>query len=438
MSITSFSRLGTANAFDASLANLEVRQTALTNLQQQMTSGKKITSPSDDPTGAAQAERAMNRIARIATDQRALEAQKNSISAAEGTLGTITDALQNFRDLVVSAGNGSTTPSDRVTIATQLKGLRDQVLNLANTLDSNGQPLFAALGSALKPFVGPQTTAPDYTFKGLPGPASSSEVTIPSTLDGDAAFMFQPSRDGAFNLSVGNSTTADGAIPALRTLQAQKLTITDSTQIADNADAAAATAPLPGPAYSTIQLAFTSVTTDPVTGITTAAYSVNETPAVPHPASGGSVNFKAGNPFTVSLPGMQFEVAGTPAVGDTITLAPSGSIFSALDTAIRDIGGAANKNAASQAVTQALQNVDIGLSKVASVRGQAGDLLNRADRITSNNDQRNIVQEANRSRAEDMDMIKGVSDFQNQQTGYQAALQSYAQVKKLSLFNFIS
>ncbi|MEN9467914.1 MAG: hypothetical protein RL081_1915, partial [Pseudomonadota bacterium] len=42
------------------------------------------------------------------------------------------------------------------------------------------------------------------------------------------------------------------------------------------------------------------------------------------------------------------------------------------------------------------------------------------------------------SRAEDLDMIKGVADFQNQQTGYQAALQSYAQVQKLSLFNYIS
>jgi flagellar hook-associated protein 3 FlgL len=64
-------------------------------------------------------------------------------------------------------------------------------------------------------------------------------------------------------------------------------------------------------------------------------------------------------------------------------------------------------------------------------------LLNRADRITSNNDNRTIQQEADRSRAEDVDMIKGISDFQNQQTGYSAALQSYAQVQKLSLFNFI-
>jgi flagellar hook-associated protein 3 FlgL len=45
--------------------------------------------------------------------------------------------------------------------------------------------------------------------------------------------------------------------------------------------------------------------------------------------------------------------------------------------------------------------------------------------------------EADRSRAEDLDMVKGISDFQNLQTGYSAALQTYAQIQKLSLFNFI-
>ena len=88
-------------------------------------------------------------------------------------------------------------------------------------------------------------------------------------------------------------------------------------------------------------------------------------------------------------------------------------------------------------MAQALTNIDIGLSKLSSVRGQAGDLLNRADRITTNQDKRSIQLEDDRSRAEDLDMTKGISDFQNQQTGYQAALQSYAQVQKLSLFNFI-
>ena len=53
-------------------------------------------------------------------------------------------------------------------------------------------------------------------------------------------------------------------------------------------------------------------------------------------------------------------------------------------------------------------------------------------------EKRSIQLEDDRSRAEDLDMIKGISDFQNQQAGYEAALKSYASVQKLSLFNFIS
>ena len=131
-------------------------------------------------------------------------------------------------------------------------------------------------------------------------------------------------------------------------------------------------------------------------------------------------------------------VIGSPANGDTITITPKASVFSVLDTAITDIGKATNANAANQAIAQALHNIDTGMARVSAVRGQAGDLLGRADRITATNEKRNIEQESNRSRAEDLDMIKGLSDFQNQQTGYQAALQSYAQVQKLSLFNYIS
>ena len=71
-------------------------------------------------------------------------------------------------------------------------------------------------------------------------------------------------------------------------------------------------------------------------------------------------------------------------------------------------------------------------------RGYAGELLNRADRITGDQEKRSIQLEGDRSRAEDLDMIQGISDFQNQQVGYEAALKSYAQVQKLSLFNFIS
>jgi flagellar hook-associated protein 3 FlgL len=417
MTTTSFSRIGSANTYDNALRNLSTRQSALSSLQENLTSGKKVVRASDDPTGAAQAERALNRISRIATDQRALESQRNSIAMAESTLGDVTDALQSFRELVVSAGNGTHTAADRKTIALQLTGLRDRIFAAANTKDTNGLPLFSALGSALAPFVGPQTTAPDYQFNGLPGQSASSEVAIPFALDGDGAFMLQSARDGAYNVSTST-------IPAPRTLTTSSVAVTNSSAVTVAAYA----------------IKITGVDTITTPGTTAITYDVTATPpgTTSSQTAPGYPSTQASNIAVAGMPGLSLSITGTPAVGDTVTIEPSPSLFSVLDDAIRDIGGAANSAAATQAVSQALGNIDIGMGRVSAVRGQAGDLLNRADRITSNQEARSIQLEGDRSRAEDLDMVKGISDFQKEQTGYQAALQSYAQVQKLSLFNYIS
>jgi flagellar hook-associated protein 3 FlgL len=48
-----------------------------------------------------------------------------------------------------------------------------------------------------------------------------------------------------------------------------------------------------------------------------------------------------------------------------------------------------------------------------------------------------VAHKTEQSNLEDLDMIEGISDFQNKQTGLQVALQSYAQVQRLSLFQYI-
>lgn len=309
--MTSLTRTATANAYANGVRQIDLRHTALTDLQEKLTSGKRVTRPSDDPTNAGNAERALMRLQRIATEQRALEAQRNAIAQGESTLGDATDALQRFRELTVSAGNGIHTPAERQDIVAELQNLRDEIFTLANKTDANGQPLFGALGSPQTPFSGPGA-APTYayTFNGLPGTAASSVVSIPYALDGNAAFML-PTR--------------------------------------------------------------------------------------------------------------------TP-----------NSVFGVLDQTIANLAAAPDNNTAIANVQTALDGIDAGMAALTAVRGQAGALLNRVDRISANQDKRSEQVAADRSRAEDLDMIKGVSDFQNQQTGYQAALQSYAQIQKLSLFNYVN
>ncbi len=416
--MTAFLRMGSANAYDTALRAITERQATLANLQENLTAGKRVLRASDDPTAAAQAERAITRLERIKTDQRALESQRNAIAQAEGTLSDVNDALQNFRELVVSAGNASFSARERQSVAEQLAGYRDQIFALANRKDTNGLPLFSALGSALAPFVGPQSLPTDYTFDGQPGQVASSEVSIPYSLDGDRAFMHLPQRDGVYNVSLTNV-----AAPA-HEIRSSGVTMTNPSLVS-------------GSSYA---ITITGVDTTSVPGTTTVTYDIAENPNVSGPFSGSAsyATTPAANIAVTAIPGLSLSIKGAPAVGDVLTIEPKVSVFSVLDDAVRDIGNALNTNAAQQAVGQALNNIDIGMAQVASVRGQAGDLLNRAEKISANQDKRSIQVETDRSRAQDLDMIKGVSDFQNQQTGYQAALQSYAQVQKLSLFNFLS
>ena len=455
MSNTIF-RVGTANMYDNAIRNVSARQTSLVNLQENLTSGKRVVRASDDPVSAAQAERALTRISRIQTEQRALENQRNAIAQAESTMGDAIGLVQEARQLMVSAGNGTLTSNDRATIANQLQSLRDQLTAVANRTDTNGIPLLGALGSAQSPFMGPLNSTPDYLFAGQAGQTASDGVTLPNTLDGDSAFMFDAKRDGSFHAAItpGTSTViVPGAttpsVPAMgqpnRALTTSAITVAEGTNFNKN--------PATGLAY-TYSVSFSNVTLDPATNTLSATYNVSSTdPAFVPPAAQTLNPIKIGEKGEFNInglpPGMSMKVTtlptkavdGTitlsPANGDTINISPQTSVFSVIDKAIAEIKAAPNSNVAAQASGQALANIDIGLERMSNIRSYAGELLNRADRITGDQSKRSEQLEADRSRAEDLDMIKGISDFQNQQTGYQAALQTYASVQKLSLFNYI-
>ena len=456
MSNTIF-RVGTANMYDNSIRNVSARQTSLVNLQENLTSGKRVVRASDDPVSAAQAERALTRISRIQTEQRALENQRNAIAQAESTMGDAIGLVQEARQLMVNAGNGALSSNERATIANQWQSLRDQLTAVANRTDTNGIPLLGALGSAQSPFMGPLNGIPDYKFAGQAGQTASDGVTLPNTLDGDSAFMFDAKRDGSFHAAItpGTSTVIvpgppPSSVPAMgqpnRALTTSAITVAEGTNFNKN--------PVTGLAY-TYSVSFSTVTLDPATNTLSATYNVTSTdPAFVPPAQQTLTPIKIGEKGEFNInglpPGMSMKVTtlptkavdGTitlsPANGDTINISPQASVFSVIDKAIAEIKAAPNSNVAAQAISQALANVDIGLERMSNIRSYAGELLNRADRITGDQEKRAVQLESDRSRAEDLDMIKGISDFQNQQTGYQAALQTYASVQKLSLFNYIS
>jgi len=170
-------------------------------------------------------------------------------------------------------------------------------------------------------------------------------------------------------------------------------------------------------------------------------------PPLPFPASATTTS----TPVTLSFDGISIGISGKPAPGDEFTVTRNSAdpdtrsnVFQVLDNIIGAIRNGSNPDGSTasgqltHALTRGLAEIDASMNRMQAARGFAGDLLNRADRIENDLGTRAIQLEADRSRAEDLDMIQGISDFQNQQVGYEAALKSYAQVQKLSLFNFIS
>ncbi len=394
-------RLGSANTYDNAVRQLTARQSQMSSLQEQLTAGKKVLRPSDDPSGAAQAERAITRMARVTTDQRALEVQRNAVGTAESTLGDAITAVQTFRALAVQAGNTSLTGTDRASIAQQMTTLRDQILGYANEKDSNGQPLFGGLGSTAAPF---SDTSGGVTFNGIAGQTAGGAVSVPATLDGAATWMNVPTGNGVFAITQASGTST---------------VYTDAGKVTDPSA-------VTGGNYNIVFTVSGGATTYNVLNTTTGTTVQSAQP------------YRQGQ--AIAFDGISLTPSGTPANGATLQVKPStrSSLFGVLDAAIAGIRDATSTGAVAQNVSQALVQIDSGLSRLQSSRGTAGDLLNRVDDISGRQADRSIQLEADRSRAEDIDMVKGVSDFQTQQTAYSAALGSYAQIQKQSLFNFIS
>jgi flagellar hook-associated protein 3 FlgL len=400
-------RLSSANAYDNALQNIYARQSELSGQQEKLTSGKNVNRVSDDPTGAAQAERALTRLARIVSDNRALEVQRNAITLAESTLGDATNAVQRLRELTVSAGNGAYSAADRSSIAEEMTGLREQLFAMANSRDSNGTPLFGGLGSASAPF---SDSASGVSFNGVAGQQAGTEVGLPAAMDGQAVWMNVRSGNGSFDLATGTSNTG-----SLWTNTGQVLNPTALT----------------GHDYSV-----TFTVAPGVGGATT--YSVQDSTTA-NPALPTNQPYVPGQAITFD--GLSLVANGTPANGDAVLVSPSTTtnMFKVIDDAIAAIGNTtATSSQRAQATGLALTQIDTGMNQLQAARSQAGQWLNRADTIQSAQEGRTVQLQAEKSRAEDLDMVKGISDFTRIQTGYQAALQSYAQVQKLSLFNFIS
>lgn len=397
-------RVSTANTFDASVDSLIKRQTALATAQEQLTTGKRVNRASDDPAAAARAERALATEMHTDAVQRAVNASQNAMQLSESALGDASDLLQQIREAMVAAGNGSYSDQERRAQAGKIAGLRTQLLAVANRQDGAGAYLFGGQSPDHAPFL---DAAGGVTYQGSPGQLdAASGDPLPLTVDGRAAWVSGRTGNGTFTTAPATANTGQSWIDTGR--------VTDPSSVT-------------GDSYSIVFGVAGGVTT----------YSVLQN---------GNPTALAGVPYVsgraIGFDGLSATVSGVPADGDTFDLAPATAdlnIFDAIDQAVAALNTPLRTaSQISQTNSTYLAAIDSAMAQMQSVRAQVGETLGRIDSATGRLDDLRLAAQTDRSNAEGLDMVKAISDFQNKQTGYDAALKSYSMVQKMSLFNYLT
>ena len=116
-----------------SLRNIELNQERMAAIEGQLTSGSRISKPSDDPVGAARAIGFQQSIDQSNQYLKNIDQGTNWLNSTDAALGSVTADLQRARELAVQAANGTLSPADKHAIQLEVTQLQQSVLDLSNS-----------------------------------------------------------------------------------------------------------------------------------------------------------------------------------------------------------------------------------------------------------------------------------------------------------------
>lgn len=206
---------------DITLRNVEANQERVADLQAQITSGSRISKPSDDPTGSARALSFQESI--DATDQYLSNINQSSswVNTTDSALNTVNQVLQRARELAVQASNGTLSSSDRSAVDSEVKQLQQHALSMSQAKYGNSY-LFAGTRSEQPGYLlaMPSSTAGAYQGNTQnvvreisPGVQMSVNVNPQTTFDP----VFSALNQLEAGLSTGSQTAVQASITSLDT-----------------------------------------------------------------------------------------------------------------------------------------------------------------------------------------------------------------------------
>lgn len=400
-------RISSNTIYNFNVTALNQMQAQLQQTQQQVASGSRMVNAASDPVAYTRAMD-LTQMDAINTQQSANRtAATDPLSLAGNTLQSVTQMLQDIRTTAVAAGGANVTDSNRATMAKTLSGQLQQLIGLANSPDGSGNYLFSGFQSKTPPFSTTSTGVVTYNGDGgqqLIQVSNGRQLAVND--NGADVFMRIKSGNGTFATQAAATNTGGGII-----------------------DKGAVTNPaaLTGNGYS---IAFSVAA-----GVTT--YSVTNT------TTGAAVAGMTAQPFTpgqaISFDGMQMSIQGSPANGDSFTVAPSTnqSVFTTITNLINTLNTPAAGANLSNGLANGITNLDNAINSIANTQASQGLRLNEISALQISGDNMSIQLKQTLSTLQDTNYTTALTTLNMQQTVLQAAQKSYAQTANLSMFSYL-
>jgi flagellar hook-associated protein 3 FlgL len=384
-------RISTNGFHSRATREMLAQQTKLSRTQTQVSTGKRIQSPADDPVATARIidlQRTQSQNEQFAKNAISV---RNRLQVGEQALSDVGSLLQRVRDLAVQANSAALDAGSRAAIATEVSARVQELQDIANRRDANGEYLFSGYSGQTRPF---SRGGAGVAYAGDQGTRSlqiAPDQKVADGFSGQRVFMDITQANGTFTTQLGVHT-GTGSIDIG--------TVTN----------AAAWVP------DTYTLRF--VTPDTWEVVNSASASI-------------------------TFSGVQVAVSGQPAAGDSFIIAPAGkeSLFRSLDelvttlrTGVDDPQSRARLNTE---ISSALAQIDAGLDVAINLRAEIGSRLSGIDAAEESRESLDAELSLSLSELQDVDYAEAITRLNQQMVGLQAAQAAYTRMAQLSLFDYL-
>ncbi len=147
-------RIATQQIYNIANIGIADAQQAILRTEEQISTGKRVVNPADDPIAATVTLQVREALSRSEQFQKNIDVAENVLELEEVTLSGVVNTLQRLRELAVQAGNSAVlTEGDYRSLASEVDSRLDELLNLVNTRNTGGDFIFAGYQSSTQPYV---------------------------------------------------------------------------------------------------------------------------------------------------------------------------------------------------------------------------------------------------------------------------------------------